>query len=76
MGGEAAIFGALVALAGGALTYLLRKISELEKEVRDHEATQKRMLGVILRGSEDEEQVAAELARLITGTNGGERGPY
>jgi hypothetical protein len=70
-----AAFGALLtplSLLAGYIAMLYRnQISECRQELAAARAREKRMLQLILQGAEDEEKLAVELGRIITGSTNG-----
>jgi len=57
----------LTALAAYIAMMYRKRIAELESEVREREARERRILAVVLRSAEDEERLVQELIRTLTG---------
>lgn len=54
------------------VTLYRKRIADLEAVVRTCEERERRMLAVIMQGSEDEQDLAGKLARVISGASGEE----
>lgn len=65
-----AAIGVFGGIAGPLAAYIAaiykKRISELEAELQRVQIREKRMIGVILRGTEDDKQLIAELGRVLT----------
>lgn len=66
-----AVFSALMTPLGVLAAYIgnlyRKRIAELEASLAASEKREKQMLGILLKGSEDEAILAKELARVLTG---------
>lgn len=49
------------------ITLYRKRIADLEAALKAREERDRKMLGVIMRGSESERELASELARVISG---------